>query len=93
MPDPIPIVILARLSIDRAHQGKKLGRSLFRDAALRVVHAADAIGIRGIVVHAISEEEKAFYVALGFDPSPLDPMTLMVTLADYTWIKFTPTRV
>ena len=50
--------------------------------ALRVAHAADAIGIRGIVVHAISEPAKAFYQALGFDPSPSEPMTLMVTLAD-----------
>jgi predicted N-acetyltransferase YhbS len=82
MPDPIPVVLLGRLAIDRAHQRKKLGRALFRDAALRIMQAADAIGIRGIVVHAISEEAKAFYIALGFDPSPLDPMTLMVTLAD-----------
>ncbi len=82
MPDPIPVVVLGRLAIDRAYQGKKLGRALFRDAALRVMHAADAIGIRGIVVHAISGEAKAFYLAIGFDPSPLDPMTLMVTLAD-----------
>jgi GNAT superfamily N-acetyltransferase len=82
MPDPIPVVVLGRLAIDRAYQGKQLGRALFRDAALRIAHAADAIGIRGIVVHAISKEAKAFYIALGFDPSPLDPMTLMVTLAD-----------
>jgi GNAT superfamily N-acetyltransferase len=82
MPDPIPVVLLGRLAIDRAYQRKKLGRALFRDAALRIMQAADAIGIRGIVVHAISEEAKAFYIALGFDPSPLDPMTLMVTLAD-----------
>lgn len=82
MPDPIPVVILGRLAVDRAYQGQKLGRALFRDAALRIAQAADAIGIRGIVVHAISEEAKAFYIALGFDPSPLDPMTLMVTLAD-----------
>jgi len=49
---------------------------------LRVAHAADAIGIRGILVHAISEEAKKFYVALGFDASPMEPMTLMVTLSD-----------
>jgi hypothetical protein len=59
-----------------------LGRALFRDAATRVVHAASAIGIRGIIVHAISEEAKSFYLALGFEASHLDPMTLMVTLAD-----------
>jgi GNAT superfamily N-acetyltransferase len=82
MPDPIPVALLARLAIDRAWQGHGLGRALFRDCAARITQAADTIGIRGIVVHAISEEAKAFYLALGFEPSPLDPMTLMVTLSD-----------
>src|ERR1035437_1598501 len=82
MPDPIPVVVLARLAVDRAHQGRGLGRALVRDGARRVVHAADAIGIRGILVHAISAETKAFYLGLGFDLSPIEPMTLMVTLAD-----------
>jgi GNAT superfamily N-acetyltransferase len=82
MPDPIPVVVLARLAVDRAYHGRSLGRALVRDAARRVVHAADAIGIRGIVVHAISDDAKAFYLALGFEPSPIEPMTLMVTLAD-----------
>jgi hypothetical protein len=45
-------------------------------------HAADTIGIRGIVVHAISDQAKAFYLALGFDASPGEPMTLMVSLGD-----------
>jgi GNAT superfamily N-acetyltransferase len=82
MPDPIPVAVLARLAVDHGWQGKGLGRALFRDAAHRVMNAADAIGIRGIVVHAISEEAKKFYLALGFDPSPREPMMLMVTLAD-----------
>jgi GNAT superfamily N-acetyltransferase len=82
MPDPIPVVVLGRLAVDQSQQGRGLGRALFRDCALRVAQAADTIGIRGIVVHAISEEAKAFYTALGFDPSPLEPMTLMVTLGD-----------
>ncbi|MGH8210692.1 MAG: GNAT family N-acetyltransferase [Steroidobacteraceae bacterium] len=82
MPDPIPVAVLARLAVDRGWQGQGIGRLLFRDAALRVAQAADAIGIRGIVVHAISEEAKNFYLALGFDPSPREPMMLMVTLSD-----------
>jgi GNAT superfamily N-acetyltransferase len=82
MPDPIPVAVLARLAVDRAWRGQGIGRALFRDAALRVTNAADAIGIRGIVVHAISDEAKRFYVARGFDPSPREPMTLMVTLRD-----------
>jgi GNAT superfamily N-acetyltransferase len=82
MPDPIPVVVLARLAVDRNYQGRGLGRALFRDAARRAEHAADAIGIRGIVVHAISEEARKFYIALGFDPCPAESMTLVVTLPD-----------
>lgn len=82
MPNPIPVVILARLALDRSCQGRGLGRALFRDAALRIERAADTIGIRGIIVHAISAEAKNFYVALGFDVSPIEPMTLMITLND-----------
>lgn len=82
MPDPIPVVVLARLAVDKNYQGRGWGRALFRDAARRVAHAADAIGIRGIVVHAISEEARKFYIALGFDPCPAEVMTLVVTLRD-----------
>ena len=60
IPDPIPVVVLGRLAIDRAQQGRGLGRALFRDCALRVAHAADTIGTRGIVVHAISGQGQGF---------------------------------
>ena len=82
MPDPVPVIVLGRLAVAASHHGRGLGRALFRDAALRVIHAADAIGVRGMVVHALSEEAKAFYLRLGLDESPLDPMTLMVTVAE-----------
>lgn len=82
IPDPIPVVVLGRLAVDVSQQGKGLGRELFRDAGLRVVSAAETIGIRGILVHAISDQAKSFYMALGFEPSPLEQMTLMVTLSD-----------
>ena len=82
MPNPIPVAVLARLAVDKQWQGHGIGRALFRDAALRIANAADSIGIRGIVVHAISEEAKEFYLRLGFDASPREPMLLMVTLSD-----------
>ena len=82
MPDPVPVALLARLAVSRDQQGRGLGRAMFQDAANRVVHAADSIGIRGLLVHAISEEAKAFYIRLGLDPSPLDSMILMTTLRD-----------
>ena len=68
MPDPIPIVVLGRFAVDSRWQKRRLGRALVRDAAARVLNAASLIGIRGIVVHAISTEAKAFYQALGFEP-------------------------
>lgn len=82
MPDPVPVVMLGRLAVDCTFQGKGLGRALVRDAGLRVVQAADSIGIRGLITQALSAEARAFYERLGFDPSPLDSMTLMISLAD-----------
>ncbi|MGO9743523.1 MAG: GNAT family N-acetyltransferase [Roseiarcus sp.] len=82
MPNPIPVALLARLAVDRSHHGRGLGRALFRDGAKRILNAADTLGIRGLIVHAISDEARGFYLALGLQPSPLEPMTLMVTLAD-----------
>ena len=82
MPNPIPVVVFGRLAVDKAWHGKGVGRALVRDAGLRVIQAADTIGVRGMIVHALSPEAKQFYMRLGFDLSPLDPMMLMVTLAD-----------
>lgn len=82
MPDPIHVVVLGRLGVDRSMHGQGFGRALVRDAALRTLQAADLIGIRGMTVQALSDEAKVFYEHMGFEPSPLDPKLLMITLAD-----------
>lgn len=82
MPDPVPVMVLGRLAVDRAYQGRGLGAGLLRDAVLRTQQAASIGGIRAILVHAISEDAKRFYRRCGFAESPLEPMTLMVTVAD-----------
>ena len=82
MPEPVPVMVLGRLAIDQGFQGRGLGRALVRDAVLRTLQAADLVGIRAILVHAISEDARRFYERCGFQPSPVDPMTLMITLAD-----------
>ena len=82
MPDPIPMVVLGRLAIDRGWQGRGLGQLLLRDAVLRTLQAAETIGIRGLLVHALSPTAKRFYESRGFRESPANPMTLMVSLAD-----------
>lgn len=82
MPDPIPVVVLGRLAVDVELQGRGFGRALIRDAGLRVLQAADAIGVRGLTVQALSDDARRFYEKVGFEPSPLDPNLLMITLAD-----------
>ena len=75
-------MLLGRLAVDRSLQGRGLGRHLVRDAGLRVLRAAETIGIRGLLVHALGDHAKSFYLRVGFSESPLDPMMLMITLAD-----------
>lgn len=75
------MVILGRLAVDATRQRTGLGSALLRDAALRVLRASETIGVRGLALHAISDEARAFYLERGFLPSPLDPMTLMVSVA------------
>jgi GNAT superfamily N-acetyltransferase len=82
MPDPIPMAVLGRLAVDRAWHGAGIGRLLLRDAVLRTCQAAETIGIRGLLVHALSTAAKTFYLHSGFTEAPRQPMTLMITLAD-----------
>ena len=82
MPDPIPVMILGRLAVDRAWRGRNLGASLLRDAVIRTLQAAEIGGIRAILVSAISEDAKRFYERHGFGVSPVDPMVLVITVAD-----------
>lgn len=81
MPDPLPILLLGRLAIDRHHHNEGLGRALLRDAMLRSVRVAADAGVFAILVHARSEQAKRFYLSRGFVESPLQPMTLLMTLA------------
>jgi len=82
MPDPIPVVVLARLAVCSSVQGQGVARALLADALARVLQASEQIGVRGILVHAASAQARAFYLHMGFDPSPTDPNTLMLRLAD-----------
>jgi len=80
MPDPVPVLLLARLAVDRSCHGKGLGADLLSNAVLRSIGAADSVGVRAIPVHAISDRAKAFYEKHGFRSSPFEPMTLMITI-------------
>jgi len=79
---PVPIMILARLGVDKRYKGQGIGKGLLKDALLRTVQAADLAGIRAILVHAKNEQAREFYEKVGFEPSPLDPLQLMLLMKD-----------
>jgi len=81
MPQPIPIVLLGRLALDVGWQGRGIGADLLRDAVLRALAAGEAIGVRAILVHAILESARAFYVRHGFRASPVETLTLTLSEA------------
>jgi GNAT superfamily N-acetyltransferase len=80
MPEPVPVMVLGRLAIDTGLQGQGLGSAMLKDALLRTLSVSRDIGIRAILVHAISEDARRFYLGYGFLASPIDRMTLMLSL-------------
>lgn len=82
MPDPVPVMILGRLAVDKDFQGRGIGSGLLRDAVLRTVQAAEIAGIRAILVHALSDAATRFYQHHGFIATPIDSMTAMITVAE-----------
>lgn len=82
MPGPIPVMIIGRLAVDARHQGHGLGYGLLRDALLRTLQVAAQTGIRAVLLHAMTAGAKKFHQRAGFQESPLDPMTMMITIAD-----------
>ena len=79
---PVPVMILARLAVDRDHQGKGLGKALLKDALLRTAQAADIAGIRCLLVHGKDEAARQWYESWEFEPSPTDPYHLFLMLKD-----------
>lgn len=79
---PIPAALLARLAVDTSVQGRGIGAWLLRDAMLRTLSAAEAVGIRVLLVHALDDNACRFYERHGFEPSPTDPLNLQMLLKD-----------
>ena len=77
---PIPVMLLARLAVDRTGQGGGLGKALVKDALLRTAAVADVAGIRALLVHAKDDEAQAWYEALEFEPSPTEPRHLFLLM-------------
>lgn len=79
---PIGVILLARLAVDKREQGKGLGQALLKDALLRIMAAADTVGARAVLVHAIDEQARAFYEHYDFERSPIDEFELMLLMKD-----------
>lgn len=82
MPEPVPVILLSRLAVDRKEQGSGLGKNLLRDAILRSVDASEIVGIRALLVHALHDKARAFYTHFDFEPSPTDPLHLLLLMKD-----------
>ncbi len=80
MPDPVPVMVLGRLAVDRGAQGQQLGSALLQDAVKRAVSVSKDAGVRALLVHALHERARTFYERYGFQASPTHPLTLMLCL-------------
>jgi GNAT superfamily N-acetyltransferase len=79
---PVPIILLGRLAVDRVQQGRGLGKLLLRDAILRFLHAAEIIGARALLVQAKHDRAADFYAGFGFERLPLNPLHMALLLKD-----------
>ena len=80
MPDPVPVMVLARLAVDQRYQGHKLGAAMLQDAVQRTLAVSQSAGVRALLVHALNESSQQFYIHYGFEPSRVNPMTMMLLL-------------
>jgi len=80
MPNPLPILLLGRLAVDKRYHNQRIGQALLRDAMMRAVSVAGDAGVFALLVHALSDQAKQFYLSRGFVESPLQPMTLLMTI-------------
>ena len=80
MPNPLPVLLLGRLAVDKRYHNQGLGQALLRDAMLRAVSVSSDAGVFALLVHALSDQAKQFYRSRGFVESPLQPMTLFMTV-------------
>ncbi|MEZ5179392.1 MAG: GNAT family N-acetyltransferase [Acidimicrobiales bacterium] len=81
-PDPLPALLLGRLAVDQKHQGRGLGAALLKHFLLKSIEIADVTGVRVLLVHAKDQSAAAFYQRYGFEPSPIDDLTLMLLVKD-----------
>jgi GNAT superfamily N-acetyltransferase len=79
---PVPVILLARLAVDKEFQGAGLGKALLKDAILRSIRITEQIAARAILVHAKDDAARGWYTKFGFEGSPTDPYHLLLLIKD-----------
>jgi GNAT superfamily N-acetyltransferase len=82
MPNPIPVMIIGRLAVDKAYQGQGMGPAMLKDALQRILGVSKTVGARAVMIHAIDNDAVAFYAAYGFKPFPLDSRTMFLPIEE-----------
>lgn len=82
MPEAVPAVLLARLAVDTKHRDERLGEALLRAAVLTALATAERVGVACMLVHAMDDDARGFYLHYEFEPSPTDPYHLILLLQD-----------
>jgi GNAT superfamily N-acetyltransferase len=82
MPDPIPVILLGRLAVDVGYVNQGIGRGLMKDCYKRAASVAEQVGVRALLVHALDEESRQYYLHLGFTESTIQERTLMLRIKD-----------
>lgn len=80
MPDPLPVLVLGRMAVDRRHQGQRLGAAMMREAMLKAAQVSAQIGLRALMVHAIDDDALPFYLRWGFKPFPPSGLTMFLPI-------------
>ncbi len=80
MPDPLPVLLLGRLAVDKHYHNRGIGQAMLRDAMIRAVKVSGDAGVFAVLVHALTDQAKQFYLSRGFVESPIQAMTLMMTI-------------
>lgn len=82
MPNPIPVMIIGRLAVDKTCQGQRIGSGMLKDALQRILGVSTTVGARAVMVHAIDNDAIAFYASYGFKPFPLDSRTMFLSISE-----------
>ncbi len=80
MPDPIPMMVLGRLAVDRGLHGRQIGGALLRDAMKRAAEAHKLVGFRALTLHAKDDDARAFYIRYGFLEFPQGTKTMFMPI-------------